>query len=83
MDKLMLVQPIVSPEAEAQAASIVALMEQATEVNRSYIAFTLQHGKKMHPQVYSVLVSKGYNIREVPLGPHIDPDVTSYAIFIE
>jgi hypothetical protein len=70
MDKLSILRPVVSDEANQQASHICALIEDAVQHRKNYVQFTCSTTTEMHPLVHFTLVSKGYKVREttVPNG---------------
>jgi len=64
MDKLLMLNPVISYEANAQAAELCHLIEMASRENKSNIAYQMPSSKSMHPLVNHILTSKGFLIRE-------------------
>jgi hypothetical protein len=64
MDRLMMLNPVVSYEANAQADELCHLIEMASRENRSFIRYEMPSSKSMHPLVNHILTSKGFLIKE-------------------
>lgn len=64
MEKLLMLNPVVSYEANAQASEICHLMEAASRENKQFITYNMPITKSLHPFVHHVLTSKGFVIKE-------------------
>ena len=64
MEYLHSLQPIISQEANIQAADIFKLMQEAASKNHTSIIYK-PNTKRIHPLVKHVLESKGYLIEEI------------------
>lgn len=65
MDKLLTLNPILTPEANEQAEEIFKLMQEAAAKNQTSIIYTLKPDKKLHPLIQQILTSKGYVVELV------------------
>ena len=83
MDKLRALKskiPQFDPQANEQAARVCTLLLHAHELESNSVTLTFQHGEKIHPMVFGVLIAKGYTVVEIPLVPNLDEGTTSYSI---
>lgn len=65
MEKLSMLQPNVSQEANQQAEAIYQLMQEAAMSSKSYVIFETEPFRKLHPLVYHTLASKGFIVEEI------------------